>query len=149
MRSEPPPTEVVINQTGAWKLPGALLERGIRAALESENIRGGELSVTFLDDPGILALNREYFGRDQPTDVIAFALHGPGEAIFGDIYIGFDQARRQAEELSVPLEEELLRLAVHGTLHVLGHHHPEDEGRGESRMYRLQEEIVSTVLGSA
>ena len=62
------------------------------------------------------------------------------------MYLGFEQASRQAADLQVPLEEELLRLVVHGTLHVLGYQHPEGEDREMSEMFRLQEELVSAVM---
>ncbi len=138
--------EVIVNRTGAWELPGELLERGLKTVLEQEGVGAGELSVTFLDDSRMREMNREYFGRAHPTDVISFALQDPGEPVLGDVYVGYDQALRQAEELSLPLEEELLRLAIHGTLHVLGYDHPEGEGRETSAMFRLQEEYLSRAL---
>lgn len=132
-----------------------LLEAGVRATLDSASIPEAEVSLTLVDDPRIQELNLQYLGRDRPTDVIAFPLYEAGEPVVGDIYVGADQARRQATDHGVPLEEELLRLAVHGTLHVLGHEHPEGEGEGEegpareeSEMFRLQEELVEAVLGS-
>lgn len=137
---------VLVGPAGEWNLPEALVEAGVRRVLEREGAREGEISVTFLDDEGIRALNREYLGEDRPTDVIAFALHDPGAPPLGDVYVGYDQARRQAEELGVELAEELLRLAIHGTLHVMGHEHPEEGERAVSGMYRLQEAILREVL---
>ena len=138
--------DVFLNNPAGGALPEELVESGIRAALEAEEVERGELSLTFLDDAGITSLNREHLGRDRTTDVIAFALHEAGEPPLGDIYVGYDQARRQSEELGVSLEEELLRLAIHGTLHVLGYDHPEGEGRTESPMFRRQEALVRAVL---
>jgi probable rRNA maturation factor len=138
---------VLVNTVGSWSVPGDLVERGLEESLRAEGVHAGEVSVTFLDDQGIEALNREYFGKDRPTDVIAFALHEAGEPLLGDIYVGYEQARRQAEELSVPLEEELLRLAIHGALHLLGHHHPQGEERDGSEMFRRQEELLRMILG--
>lgn len=140
--------EVTLNQTGRWPLPRELVERGVAAVLEAERVEAGEISVTFMDDAGMEVLNREYLGRNRSTDVLAFALHSPGEPVLGDIYIGYEQARRQADDLSIPLAEELLRLAVHGTLHVLGHDHPEGTEREASEMFRLQEAHVSRVLSA-
>lgn len=133
---------------GAGAVPVGLLERGVTSALTSGSEPDAEISVTLLDDEGIRALNRRYLEADRPTDVLAFALHGEGEPILGDVYLGVDQARRQAADLGVPLHEELVRLAVHGTLHVLGHEHPEGPEREESEMFRRQEEIVQRVLGA-
>lgn len=124
-----------------------LLERGVRATLADAGVSDAELSVTLLNDEGIRHLNRDYLHHDRPTDVIAFALDGPGSVV-GDVYLGVDQARRQAVEWDVPAAEELLRLVVHGTLHVLGHDHPEGPERIESPMFSLQERLVASVLSS-
>ena len=91
-------------------------------------------------------MNRGYLGRDRPTDVISFTLHGPDEPLLGDVYIGFDQAVRQAASEEVGVREELARLAIHGTLHVLGYDHPADETRVASAMFRRQEELVGELF---
>lgn len=138
--------EVLVNNTGSWPLPADLLERGTKSTLDSEGIRIAEVSLTLLDDDGIRQLNLAYFQKDRPTDVIAFALHEPDSPILGDVYIGYEQARRQAKELNIAIEEELLRLAIHGTLHLLGYNHPEGDGRFESDMFLRQEELVQERL---
>jgi probable rRNA maturation factor len=139
--------DVLVNSVGSWPVPRDLVERGVMESLRAEGVNAGEVSVTFLDDRGIEVLNREYFGKDRPTDVISFPLHEPGQPLLGDIYVGYEEARRQAEELSIPLDEELLRLAIHGTLHLLGHQHPEGDERAGSEMFRRQEELLRRVLG--
>jgi len=134
--------------SGADASTRRLMARAARAALRHAGTRTAELSITLLDDAGISAMNREFLAHDGPTDVISFALFGEGEDPVGDIYVGFDQAVRQAHENGVPISEELARLAVHGTLHVLGHEHPEGKGRLESEMWQAQEAIVAQVLAS-
>ena len=127
----------------------AELERAVLHVLASQGARACEISLTLLDDDEIRALNHRYLGKNRPTDVLAFALQ-PGPSLLGDVYVGVDQARGQAEEMGVPLAEELVRLAVHGTLHVLGHDHPEGEGREQSPMFVLQEAMVREIReGSA
>lgn len=125
-----------------------LLRRAVRTTLEAHGIGEGEVSVTLLDDEGIAGLNERYLSHEGPTDVISFALHTPGQPPLGDIYIGWDQALRQAETYGVPPGEELARLAVHGTLHVLGYDHPEGAERVESEMWQRQETILREVVGS-
>ena len=125
--------------------PARFLERAITRTLEAEGRPELELSLALLGDADIQELNRRYLGKDAPTDVIAFAL-GDGGELVGDVYIGVEQARRQADELAVPLPEELARLAIHGTLHVLGHDHPEGEEREGSRMFVLQERLLRELL---
>lgn len=123
-----------------------LLQRAARAALRRAGVRSAELSVTLLDDAEISAMNRDFLSHEGVTDVISFALYGENEDPVGDIYIGFDQALRQAGANAVDPVEELARLAVHGTLHVLGHEHPEGAGRQQSEMWQLQESILAQVF---
>lgn len=68
-------------------------------------------------------MNREFRGRDYPTDVLSF----PGD--FGQIAISFDAARRQAAEFGHGVEEEIEILMLHGLLHLLGMDHETDSGR--------------------
>ena len=140
---------VQVNQLGDWHFPTELLEEGLREVLRAEGVVEGELSLTLMGDEGIQALNQEYLEKDRPTDVIAFALHDPGEPLMGDVYVGYEQAQRQADEVGVGLVEEIFRLAIHGTLHVLGHEHPEGPDRMESPMFLRQEELLAGILPSS
>lgn len=126
----------------------ASLGRAVRTTLADEGTRHGEVSLTLVGDDRIRALNRDYLGRDRVTDVISFALHGPGEPLLADIYIGYPQALRQAAELELSAREELVRLAVHGTLHALGYDHPAED-RSSSAFFRRQEALVRRVLAAA
>lgn len=136
--------DVTINADGFSFAPVALLERAVRAALAEEAVASAELSVTLLDDDSIQALNRQYLDRDRPTDVIAFSLDD--DATLGDVYLGAERAREQASEAGIEVGEELVRLAVHGTLHVLGYDHPDGPERLESPMFVVQERLVARVL---
>jgi probable rRNA maturation factor len=127
--------------------PAGRLEAAVRHVLADAGVTEAEVSLTLLDDDAIRALNLEWLAHDRPTDVIAFALDDDG--VLGDVYLGVEQAGRQAAELGVPLDEELVRLAVHGTLHVLGHDHPEGPERATSPMFELQERLVREVLARA
>lgn len=128
--------------------PSALIEAAVRHTLAAEGRKDVEISVALLRDTEIQQLNAHWLGHDRPTDVLAFAL-GDGDDTVGDVYIGVEQAERQARSLGVPLHEELARLAIHGTLHVLGHDHPEGPEREQSPMFALQERLVKGVLAEA
>jgi probable rRNA maturation factor len=142
--------EVVVETGRFRRAPRALLEAAVRHALAAEGVAEAEVSVALLGDAGMRDLNQEHLGHDWPTDVISFALHGPGEPVLGDVYVGVEQARRQAAEAGVSEAEELVRLAVHGTLHVLGWEHPEEpEARFASPMWARQESLVREVVRSA
>ncbi len=123
-------------------VPVELVERAVRETLRREQVLRAELSVAYLGDEEIAALHERHLGRAGPTDVLSFALHDVDGDPLGDVYVGRDQALRQAAEVGVPPDEEMVRLAVHGTLHVLGHDHPAGAGRVRCAMFRLQEEIV-------
>ena len=121
--------------------------RAVRATLADEGTEDGEVSLALVGDDRIRALNRDYLGRDRVTDVISFSLHDAGEPLLADIYIGYPQALRQAAELGLSAREELVRLAVHGTLHALGYDHPAED-RSSSAFYRRQEVLVRRVLAA-
>jgi rRNA maturation RNase YbeY len=135
---------VQINTNGFEDAPLKLLrcavERVLRGAADQ-----AEVSLTLVSDEEITSLNREYLGKDRPTDVIAFNL-GDEHVPLGDVYVCVSQAERQAVELNVSVKEELTRLAIHGTLHVMGEDHPEGLDRLESPMFVLQERLLSEVL---
>jgi len=123
-----------------------LLESAVREVLASQEANVLEVSVTLLSDDAIRELNRTYLSHDHVTDVLSFPLETPAGELMGDIYLGAEQAGRQAEGAGVTLDEELVRLTVHGTLHVLGFEHPEGDDRSDSEMYRLQEALVTRVM---
>ncbi|MBT8461739.1 MAG: rRNA maturation RNase YbeY [Gemmatimonadetes bacterium] len=123
-----------------------LLARAATAALEARGERVGEVSYTFVSADEIQALNRDYLERDRPTDVIAFDL-GSGDDLLGDVYISPEVAAANAVEHGQATEHEVLRLVIHGSLHVIGLDHPEDPGGETAPMFVLQEELLRALLG--
>ena len=108
----------------AVQLPGAgYAARVLREAAKKQSARLGltrELSLALVRDRRMRALNREWRGKDRPTDVLSFPQHGRS---IGDVVISLDTARRQAREGGWSLAAELRRLLAHGLLHCLGHDH--------------------------
>ena len=106
------------------------------------------ISIAFVGRTAIARLNQKYIGHRGATDVISFGFASAGGrgAIIGDIYICPDVARVNARNQGVPAAEELLRLVVHGTLHVLGYDHPNGEARMKSPMWRNQEKILARLV---
>lgn len=125
-------------------IPAARVRAVATAVLAAERVRAALISVAFVSSRAIAALNRDHLGVDGPTDVIAFSLQrsGRGAPLIGDIYIAPAVARAHARRHGVTQREEVVRLVVHGVLHVLGHDHPGDAGRVSSRMWRRQEHLV-------
>ena len=98
-----------------------------------------EVDITIVTDEEIHALNRDYRNVDRTTDVLSFALDedggepelvgGPEVHLLGDIIISAETAMRQAEEFGHGLEREIVYLAVHGLLHLLGYDHMQEEDK--------------------
>ena len=122
------------------------IEAAVRHVLRAEGVAAGEISVALVSDAEIGALNQQYLSHEGPTDVISFHLHDVGEPPLGDVYVGVEQAARQAAGFGASVAEEVLRLAVHGTLHVLGYGHPEGEERAASPMFARQEALLREFL---
>jgi probable rRNA maturation factor len=113
------------------------------------------VNIVFCDDGFIRQLNQDYRGLDKPTDVLSFSME-EGEELWddeaneiaddmrrelGDIMISVETARRQAREYGITLEEELVRLAAHGMLHLLGFDH-ETSPDDEETMMKKQDEMI-------
>jgi probable rRNA maturation factor len=124
--------------------------------LDFLHLADAELAVLLCDDAEIHELNRQWRGKDRPTDVLSFSQEegddvlfvgdddGPGR-VLGDIVISVETAARQAEAGGWTLEEESVRLLLHGLLHLLGYDH-EDGGAEEERM-KAEEGRLAGLLG--
>jgi len=121
-----------------------ILRRAALAAFESQGEHDGEVSYTFVSTQEIRVLNRDYLERDGSTDVIAFEL-GEGSSLVGDIYISPEVAAANAVEHGELEQTEILRLVVHGSLHVAGLDHPEGPERETAAMFALQEELLRSI----
>src|SRR5262245_10287553 len=116
-----------------------------RAVLEGEGVAQYEVSLAFVDDPTIHALNKRYLQHDEPTDVLSFPLSDPGaRKLAGELVIGAAVARAQAVERGHDVEAELALYVIHGLLHLCGH----DDGtpQGAAAM-RQRERHYLTLLG--
>jgi probable rRNA maturation factor len=122
-----------------------VVRRTVATVLDGERVGAASVSVTFLSGARMRGLNRRTRRRDGATDVIAFQLDHPGRVV-GDIYVCPSVARRAARHGDVSEREELVRLVVHGSLHVLGREHPEGATRMSSPMWRLQERYVGRIM---
>lgn len=123
----------------------------VRTVLAAERVTHALVSVSFHSDRAMAVLNRRHLDHHGPTDVISFGFRRelPGDPVIGDIYIAPDVARRNAAEQGCGVREEILRLVVHGALHVLGYDHPDGESRLQSPMWRRQERFVRRLMGPA
>jgi probable rRNA maturation factor len=124
------------------------VERWASVVLAGEGQAHGAVSITFLSDDEMRALNHEALGRSGATDVIAFRLEDP-QGLVGDVYLCPSVAAANAAAAGVPVEQEMLRLVIHGVLHVLGYDHPDDgRERVASPMWAKQEAYVRQLWDS-
>jgi rRNA maturation RNase YbeY len=123
------------------------LRQWIRTVLRHLNQPQVELSLALVTDPEIQILNRQYRGKDKPTDVLSFPLaDGLQPFLLGDVVISVETAARQAQRRGHSLREELQILLVHGILHLLGYDH--EISRSEAiRMRRKEEEVRAVLAG--
>ncbi len=105
------------------------------------------LSLHFVGDQTIRALNREHRSTDAVTDVLSFPLHAPGFALppdepieLGDVVVSYPRAVEQAQEYGHSIEREVAYLVAHGILHVLGYDHEDEPDR--QRMRQKEEEAL-------
>lgn len=123
--------------------------------LESEPIPDSviELSIVFTDDNDIRELNKAYRDKDKPTDVLSFSqLEGGNQiasnTLLGDIVISLDTAQSQATELGVSFNQELVRLIIHGILHLFGYDHEDVSEEVVKMMQNKEEELYLTYKNS-
>ena len=128
------------------------LEQLLEAAAIYENLQeDAEVSVTFVDNDRIQEINHQYRHKNQPTDVISFALEEMCEdemqiigdempRVLGDIVISIPKAHEQAEQYNHSFMRELGFLTVHGFLHLLGYDHETSED--EKEMFTRQKDIL-------
>jgi probable rRNA maturation factor len=114
--------------------------------LRAERARTALVSVTLVGKRRMAALNRRHLKHAGATDVISFGFRDPAGAVIGDVYLCPEVAAENARRFGVPVREEVLRLVVHGTLHVLGYDHPATAARDGSPMWKRQERLLRTVM---
>ena len=124
----------------------AALRTKLAKLLRSLGLPDAELSVLFIGDRAMRALNNTYRGKDTTTDVLSFSLREGGfphiqPEMLGDIVISLPVAARQAREAGHSLGRELERLLVHGLLHVLGYDH-ERSPQEARRMERKERQLI-------
>jgi probable rRNA maturation factor len=135
---------VFIARKARVTLSSATIERVINRAVRAAGTRRrGELSIAFVGERRMRSLNRIYHGEDHVTDVLAFS--DDDERVIGEIVVCPLKARTNARAARISLREELIRLLIHGTLHLLGHDHVHP--KEAEKMFTLQERLVREETG--
>jgi probable rRNA maturation factor len=124
------------------------LEKDLTRSLHLLNLNGAELSVLFVNSRRMKILNTLYRGIPRDTDVLSFPLMDegfrPNESALGDIVISVPRALKQAEEFEVTFYNELLRLLIHGLLHLIGYDH-EISPYQKKKMEKKEKELLGAL----
>jgi probable rRNA maturation factor len=140
--------DLMISGTLPKGLTAADLEQAIRLTFKrTRHGEQGSVSVAFISARRMQELNRRWRKKNRSTDVLSFAPaevpHGPVRQ-WGDILIDPVYVRAEAKRRAIPYSEEILRVAVHGMLHLFGFDHATE--KDELRMFTVQEHIVADVV---
>lgn len=122
--------DIEINSTSKTIPSAEKIEQWISAALKSDELVEAEVSVYIVDEAESQALNSQYRGKDKPTNVLSFPADIPEEVgipLLGDLVVCAPVVEQEAEEQGKSLDAHWAHMVVHGTLHLLGYDHLEDD----------------------
>lgn len=123
-----------------------LLKRWISSTIEKKKRTVGQLNFVFCSDAFLLSMNKQYLQHDTYTDIITFDYSSEDKAlpVSGDIYISIDRVKENAVKFTKTFENELHRVIIHGTLHLLGY---KDKTKAAKEEMRRQEDGCLKELG--
>ena len=127
----------VFNDKEYEKLNELLCKSIIKKILTHYKYMSYDINVIFTSDIHLSNLKKEFFSKDQWTDVIAFPLQRDSKFIEGEIYISIPTAKKNANVFKEPYKKELGRLIIHGSLHLLG---IEDQSAEQKKKMTILEE---------
>lgn len=111
------------------------IKRWIQQTVASESKKTGDINIIFCSDEYLLEVNKQYLEHDYYTDIITFNYNT--DKINGDLFISLDRVADNANQNNVPRETELLRVIIHGVLHLLGYN---DKTAKEEKEIRSKED---------
>jgi len=109
------------------------INRWIKQVASGYEKKTGQIVYVFCDDEKILETNKKFLEHDYYTDIITFD-YSRGSTISGDIFISLDTVKSNAEEQNLTFEQELLRIIIHGILHLCGNNDKTPEQRADMTM---------------
>ncbi|MCB0750407.1 MAG: rRNA maturation RNase YbeY [Ignavibacteriae bacterium] len=113
--------------------------------LKSElNFKVESVSINFLTEQQIIPINNEYLGHNFSTDIITFNYSGENYTLDGEIFISLDDALFNAKKYGNDLKNEILRLIIHGFLHLVGYDDKEKNDR--TKMKNIENRLVNKYL---
>jgi probable rRNA maturation factor len=136
------------NKQKKIKLDRRKIRSAVLKLLRHLNCPDKELSLSFVNDEVIQLLNKQYLGKDKPTNVLSFSLQ-EGEFnyvnphLLGDIVISIDTALRDATTEGLTLEQEVDFLIIHGLLHLLGYNHENTTDEETKKMWTKERDLLN------
>jgi len=119
------------------------IKKWLQKVFDLENKTPGEISVIFTSDNYLLEINKEYLQEDYYTDVISFN-YNDENLVQGDIFISSERVKENSELYKVNYENELLRVIVHGVLHLIGY---EDKEKSAKSIMTKKEDTYLRLYG--
>ncbi|MEJ2658319.1 MAG: rRNA maturation RNase YbeY [Desulfobacterales bacterium] len=125
------------------------IQQKAKDILNALEFHDAELSILIVDDPQITKLNKQYFHRSGPTNVIAFPMHTDdfpniSPQLLGDVVISIETAAKEGKSIGIGLEKRFIQLLVHGILHLIGYDHEKSEAEAE-KMEEKENEILELI----
>ncbi len=117
------------------------IKRWIQQTITAEGKKTGDINIIFCSDEYLLEVNKQYLNHDYYTDIITFNYNT--DKINGDLFISLDRVGDNANQNNVPRETELLRVIIHGVLHLLGFN---DKTAKEEKIIRAKEDSFLTIF---
>ena len=103
---------------------------------EQENIALERLNYIFCSDEYLLQMNKEFLNHYTLTDIITFPLSDAGRPVYGEVYLSVERVKENAKAFQVEYQNELLRVMIHGALHLCGH---TDKTKADKNQMRARE----------
>lgn len=145
--------EILIQANSTYRKWAPIVQRACEKTLDDQNIEEGSLTVVLVNEETIRQMNLDFAGENHATDVLSFPSGDIdpdlGSPYLGDIIIAVPIAQKQADAGEHALQDELMLLACHGTLHLLGFDHSDPAQK--ATMWKAQESVllqlgINTVL---
>lgn len=113
-----------------------IIAKWIESTIEKENKTCGKIAYVFCSDEFLLDLNQRFLNHNTYTDIITFD-YSEGKTLNGEIYISIDRVKENAQKFEVDFEKELLRVIIHGALHLAGY---KDKNKEQKEKMRKKED---------
>jgi rRNA maturation RNase YbeY len=119
--------------------------RWIKETIISEDKTLGDITFIFCSDSYLLEVNKQYLNHDYYTDIITFD-YVEGNLVSGDIFISCDRVKENAAEFKTGFDNELMRIVIHGVLHLLGY---KDKNKKDKLLMTQKEDFYLNVLSDS